>query len=193
MAPARVSPVLEVEESRAQRAARCATRRTRPDPRAVHRESAVGCASDSRGAAEVGRLGKPVDGRQVHAATSTSTVTDVANVPHEPREPDHGRRLLRRADRHVQDALRARHPRARASTDRSRGRHRPSHSGLDGAAASQCLPRPRGARVSPARSRYGLRRSGNHHRRHEHPGHSNRAALALAECLRRARYRVDPT
>jgi hypothetical protein len=40
MAPARLSPVLEVEESTAQREARCATRRSRPDPRAIHRESA---------------------------------------------------------------------------------------------------------------------------------------------------------
>jgi hypothetical protein len=150
MAPARVSPVLEVEESRAERSARCVTRRTRPDPRAVHRESAVGCAPDSQRASEVGPLAKPVDGRQVHAATSTSPVTDVANVPHEPREPDHGRRPLRRADHHIQDALRARHPRARASKDRSPGRHRPSHNCLDGTAASQRLSRPRGARVSPA-------------------------------------------
>ena len=42
MAPARLSPVLEVEESTAQRAARCAPRRTRADPRAVHRQSASG-------------------------------------------------------------------------------------------------------------------------------------------------------
>ena len=139
MAPARLSPVLEVEESPAQRTARCATRRTRPDPRAVHRESAVGCASDSRGAAEVGRLDQPVDGRQVHAATSTSTITDVANVPHEPREPDHGRRPLCRADRDAQDALRARHPRTRASADCSGGRHRPSHSSANtGRKLSEC-------------------------------------------------------
>ena len=68
-----------------------------------------------------------------------------------------------------------------------------SHRGLDGAAASQYLPRPRGARVSPARSRCGLRRCRDHHRRPEHPGRSNRAALALAERQLRSSHRINPT
>src|SRR5215211_3810770 len=40
----------------------------------------LGCATHARGAAEAGPLGEPVDRRQVHAATFSSTVTDVANV-----------------------------------------------------------------------------------------------------------------
>jgi hypothetical protein len=82
--------VWEVEESTAQRTVWYTTRRTRPDPRAVHRESALGRRPGSTGAAEVRRLGKPVDCCQVHAATATTTVTDVPNVPDESREPDHG-------------------------------------------------------------------------------------------------------
>ena len=140
VAPARLSSVLDLEEPTAHRAPGRATRRSRPDPRAVHRESALGCAADSRGAAEVGDLGESVDRRQVHAAASAPAVTNVADLPHQPREPDHGRRPVRRADGHVPAAVRARHPRARPSTDRPRGGHRASHRGLDRTAASQRLP-----------------------------------------------------
>jgi hypothetical protein len=42
----------------------------------------LGCATDPRGASEGGPLGEPVDPRQVHAATSPSTVTNVAYVSH---------------------------------------------------------------------------------------------------------------
>jgi hypothetical protein len=47
MAPPRVSPVLDLEESRTPWAAGCASRRAHPDPRAVDRESALGCAAAS--------------------------------------------------------------------------------------------------------------------------------------------------
>jgi hypothetical protein len=33
----------------------------------------------------------------------------------------------------------------------------------------------------------------DHHRRHEHPGSSNRATVAVAERLRGTRHRLDPT
>ena len=46
----------------------------------------------------------------------------LADLPHQPREPDHGRRPVRRADGHVPAAVRPRHPRARPSTDRPCGR-----------------------------------------------------------------------
>ena len=107
----------------------------------------------------------------------STTVTDLANVSHEPLEPDPSRRPLRRAHRYAPDAFRAHHARARASTDRPGGRHRAPYNGLDGAAVSQCLPKRRGARVSPARSRCSPRWCRDQHRRHAHPSHSNRAAV----------------
>ena len=130
LAPARLSSVLDVEEPTPHRAPGRATRRSRLDSRDVHRESALGRAADSRGAAEVGNLGESIDRRQVHAAASTPAVTNVANVPHQSREPDHGRRPLRRADGHVPAAVRTRHPRRTtvggSSTSRSpRIRQRP--------------------------------------------------------------------
>ena len=123
-----------------------------PDSRDVHRESALGCATGTRGASEAGPLGRPVDRRQGHKATTTSTVTDVANVLNQPREPDHSRRLLRRADRHVQDALRARHPRAR-STDGSSTWPSPSipRAAWTAQHLRNAFPGHEGAGVSPLR------------------------------------------
>jgi hypothetical protein len=91
MAPPRLSPVLDLEESRTYWAAGCASRRAHPDPRAVDRESALGCAAASWGASEARDLGQPVHRCQVHAAASPPAVTNVADVPHQPREPDYGR------------------------------------------------------------------------------------------------------
>jgi putative transposase len=54
LAPAGLSSVLDLEESRAHRAPGRATRRSCPDTRVVHRESPLGCASDSR---ELQKLG----------------------------------------------------------------------------------------------------------------------------------------
>jgi hypothetical protein len=70
VAPARLSPVLDLEESTAHRAPGSAARPAHPDRRAVQRESSVGCAADSRGASEVGHLRESVDRCQVHATAS---------------------------------------------------------------------------------------------------------------------------
>ena len=107
MAPARFPAVLDLEKPAAHRTTRHASRRARADPGVVDRESALGAP---RIHGEL--LGESVDRRQVHAAASEHAVTNVADLPHEPREPDHGRRPVRRADRHVPAALRTRHPRA---------------------------------------------------------------------------------
>ena len=100
---------------------------------------------------------------------------------------------LRRADGHVPTALRSCHSRARPSTNRSRGGHRPSHRGLDGTTASQCLFGARSAAISTSRSRFGLCRRGDYPRWHERSDSSNGTAVAMAECSRRARHRLDPT
>jgi transposase InsO family protein len=70
MAPPRLPPVLDLEELSTYWAAGCVSRRAHPDPRAVDRESALGCAAASWGASEARDLGQPVHRREVHAAAS---------------------------------------------------------------------------------------------------------------------------
>ena len=73
-----------------------------PDVRALIREMST--ANPMWGAPRIhGQLLKlgisvRVHGRQIYATPSASTVTTVADVSHQSREPDHGRRPLRRTD-----------------------------------------------------------------------------------------------
>ena len=55
------------------------------------------------------------------------------------------------------------------------------------------FPEKRGATVSTPRSRFGLCGRRNHDRWDERSGSSNGASIALAERLRGARHRLDPT
>jgi hypothetical protein len=113
VAPAWLSLVLDVEEpTTPDRPPGRAARRSRADSRHIHRESHLGCAADSRGTTETRDLGESIDRRHVHATAPTSTVANVADIPHQSCQPDHGRRPLRRADDHVPIAVRARDRRA---------------------------------------------------------------------------------
>src|SRR4029453_2302192 len=105
VASARLSLVLDLEEPTAHRPPARAVRHSRSDSRVVDRESPLGRASGPWRASEAGDLGESVDRGEVHAAASTSTIANVADLPDEPREPDHGRGPLRRADDHVPLAL----------------------------------------------------------------------------------------
>jgi hypothetical protein len=58
---------------------------------------------------------------------------------------------------------------------------------------SERIPREQGTAVSPSRSRCGLGRGRDHHRLDEHPGGSYRPTIAVAECVRGTRHRLDPT
>ena len=72
LAPTRLWPILDVEKPPAHRTTGCASRPARPDPRAVDRESPLGCASDPRRTAEVGNRRESVDRREVHTAASVA-------------------------------------------------------------------------------------------------------------------------
>ena len=111
VASSRLSPVLDLEEPSAHRTTGRAGRRPRADPRAVDGESPVGGASNPRRTAEAGNTHQPVDRSQVHATASAPAVSNVENLPRQSRQPDHGRRPVRRADRLVHTAVTA-HPTA---------------------------------------------------------------------------------
>ena len=86
------------------------------DVRALIRELStanppLGCASNPRRTAEAGNIHQPVDRSQVHATASAPAVSNVENLPRQSRQPDHGRRPVRRADRLVHTAVTA-HPTA---------------------------------------------------------------------------------
>ena len=100
-------------------------------------ESAVGRATDSRRALETGDRRLSGDRREVHAADDTA-LTDVAHVSRESRRANRGRRLLRRADRHVPTLVRAGHPRASSAAASCTWR-------------SPAIPRPRGRPNNSAR------------------------------------------
>ena len=97
LAPTRVPPVLDVEESVPCGSSSRGFRGPRVDSSNGHGESALGCTADSWGTAEAGDLGESDDRREVHAATRKATITAVANVPRQPCRPDRGCRFLRRA------------------------------------------------------------------------------------------------
>ena len=185
LASARLSPVLDMEEPTSHGAAGRASRRPGVDSRDVHDEPAVGRTSDSRRAPEVGNLSESVDRRQIHAAAATTAVANVADFSHQSREPHHGRRPLRRAHGHLPTTLCSRDPRALPSTTRPRGGHRSSDRSLDGTTASQCLFRERRTSISTPRSRRGLCRRGDHHRRDEHGRGSNAYVERVIGSIRR--------
>ena len=107
-----------------------------------------------------------------HPRSPSQTLADIS---HQSCEPDHGRRPLCRTDGDLPAALRPRHLGARPPTDRPRGGHRASDSGMDGTAIAKRFSRERGTPVSPARSRFGLCARRDHPRRDEHPRGSNGA------------------
>jgi hypothetical protein len=88
------------------RAAGSVSRPPRVDSRDVHHESAV---------AHLGSTANSSDRCQIHAAAATANVANVAELPDQSREPDHGRRSLRRAHSYLPAALCPRDPRTRPS------------------------------------------------------------------------------
>ena len=158
VAPAWVPPVLDLEEPTPHRPADRTGRCPRVDPHDVSGQSALGCTSHPRRAAEARDRPESVHRREVHGASPTPTVADVADVPREPRRPGDGRRLLRGPDRHVSPAVRARDPRPRTPTRRACRGHRSPDLRVDGATTPQRLSQ-RGVPVLPAaRSRRRIRR-----------------------------------
>jgi hypothetical protein len=71
----------------------------------VDANPALGSATSSRRAGEIGTGGVSGERREIHASPVHSAVANLAHVPRESRPPDRGRRLLRRADRHLPAAV----------------------------------------------------------------------------------------
>ena len=153
LASARLSPLLDVEEPTSHQTAGRSSRCPRIDSRDVHGQPPLGRTSHSRRAPEVGNLSDSVDRCQIHAQAATAAIAIGADLPHQSREPDHGRGPVRRAHGHLSAALCPRDPRIRPSTDRPCRGNRSSDCRMDGSTASQCLFRERRTQVFTPRSR----------------------------------------
>src|SRR4030095_857263 len=83
LASARLSFVLDVEESTSHGSAGGASRHPRVDSRDVHLKSALGRASHPRRAPEVGHLGESVDRCYTHAAAAAGAAATGAGPSHD--------------------------------------------------------------------------------------------------------------
>jgi hypothetical protein len=79
LAPPRLPPALDVDESAPSRSTRRSSRRPRADSDDVRSESAVGRTENPRRAREAGHRRQPNDGREIHGAPPASAVTDLAH------------------------------------------------------------------------------------------------------------------
>src|SRR5213593_4489532 len=86
LAPAGVQALLGVEESTPTRSACDQDGAPRSDSADEPRQSSLGCAEDSRGAAEAGPDGIAGDGFEVHAPAAAAAVAGVAHVFEESRQ-----------------------------------------------------------------------------------------------------------
>ena len=155
----------DLEESVPNGSSSRGSRGPRVDSSNGHGESALGCTADSWGTTEAGD--HPVSQAtvaKVQAATRHATITTVAKLPGQPCRPDHGCRLLRRANGDLPPVVWTRILRARPATDRPRRRHRPSHGRMDGPTTPQRLSRGPGASVPAARPRCRIHGRRVHHR-----------------------------
>jgi putative transposase len=158
------------------------------DVRALIREMSMANplwrASNPRRAPEVGNLGESVDRCQIHAAAAAAAVANVADLPHQSCESDHG------ADFFVVPTVTFRllFVLVILEHDRRRIVHvavtRSSDGGLDGITASQCVFTEQRTHVPTARPRFGLCGRGNHHRGDEYSDRSYGAAFTVAERVR---------
>src|SRR5262249_43637682 len=110
--------VLALEVAPSCRSARGPGRHPRFDPNNQPRQPAVGCATDSRRAAETWHRHRAVDGRQVHVTASPPSLSGLASFPAQSHCPHRRRRSVRRSDERVQTALWAGHPGSGAATAR---------------------------------------------------------------------------
>jgi hypothetical protein len=153
-------------------------------------ESPLGSPSDPRGIGQTGHRGVGAD-RTAPETTSSSTVTDVANLSDESRDVAGVHRLLHRADPHRSRAVctRAAHP--PSPTNRPPDDHRTSHSRMDGATGHRRLWGRHRAAMAAAGSRCHLwGRVPAPCRRHGHRRGHHKSIEPLAKSVRGASDRI---
>jgi hypothetical protein len=186
-----LSAGLDLEESSAHGPAVGRSRAARINSEDGAAESALGRAADARRAAQIGRAGLTGNRCEVHDAASDTAVAVVAHVPEQSHRPDRCRRFLRRPDGHLSPAVRARPSRTRAPPNRPCRCHRASHGSLDRAAIPRGVSVGSGTALSHSRPRSGFsggRRDGDGYGHQRTP---HRAALPMAERLRRTVHRLS--
>ena len=133
-------PVLELEDSPWQARPPGGAQRGSPvDPYAQSRKSTLGSASHSRRTPEARHQHRRDQRQQVHGPAPQASVTDLENVPGQSPENDGIGGFLGRANDPVPDPVCVSGAGARAPAHPALCRHRTSHSGVDGAAASKTL------------------------------------------------------
>ena len=125
LAPSRLPALLDVEEPTPPGSTGRSSGRPPVDSHDGGGQPVVGRATHSRRTPEAGHRRESGDRCEVHAPAPTAALPDVAHVSHESCRPDHGRRFLRRADRHVSTPLRAGHPGASSDAASCTWRSRP--------------------------------------------------------------------
>ena len=182
LAPTRVPPVLDVEESVPYGSSSRRSRGPRVDSSHGHRESALGCAADSWGTAEVVDRGESGDRREVHAATR--------QPPSQPGECSWPTRLARSwlpissSGEGSPTGCCSCSSSSRTTGDGSSTSPSPTiprH--MDGATVPQRLSRGPGAAVPAARPRYLVHGRHVHHRRDADPRGPHGSAIAVTAPL----------
>src|SRR3989454_3728113 len=194
LAPAGVQALLGVEESTPTRSARDQDGAPRSDSADQPRQSSVGCAEDSRGAAEAGPDGLAGDGVEVHAPAAAAAVAGVAHVFKESRQGSDRAGFLHGAHGDLSGPVRARGAEPRPAPAGAFQCHGTSDRGLDWTATDRGVRAGGGPTASDPGPRPGLWRtifaSGQDV---GHPGSGHCATLALAKRLCRARDWIDAT
>lgn len=111
-------------------------------------EPALGRAADSRRTAETGGRRLSGDRCEIHGASASASLTDLANILKESHRPDRGGRFLCGAEGDLPPSVRAGASRARSTTHHARRSHRASDGGVDGPAAPRSLSVGRHASIS---------------------------------------------
>ena len=131
LASAGLSSLLDMEISTSSGPSECACGTPIVDSEDIGRQSVVGRAEGSRRTPQTWHRRESSNRLEIHVSPAATVITDLAELPRESHRADHGRRLLRGADRAIPPAVRTGHPVTGPASPRARSRHCPSDRRMD--------------------------------------------------------------